>query len=188
MGVISGIGNLGKAGFNKATNFISAHGGKKAWDFLSPHLNKVKDSMIDDGKTIASAAKWVGSKAWGATKAIGKGIMTGAEFLNDVDSTYLGGHGKKALLHVASNYVADKLGSGDLMSKDTARNIVDKIGDSVNSIIDKHAMKRSATGMPSRYGNKRPVSGEGTSIGTSFKDLANTNPYANSLHTSVSHW
>lgn len=184
MGLIRIAGNTINRGVKKAGNFIANHGGRNIWNKTSPVLQTAGKLFGEDVKDVYNAAKWVGGKAWGATKAVGRGALNAANAANEFDDKYLGGAGKQAIATGARNlaYATVKKFNPDL-DDDVIKGYVDPGFNQVSKYINDKVKKKG-------YSNKIYNLGKGNAnngLGVSFQN-AYINPYPNELYANVSHW
>ena len=184
MGLIRIAGNGINSGVKKVGNFIANHGGRNIWNKTSPILQTAGKLFGEDVKDVYNAAKWVGGKAWGATKAVGRGALNAANAANEFDDKYLGGAGKQAIATGVRNlgYAAVKKFNPDL-SDDAIKGYVDPGYNQVSKYINDKVRKKG-------YSNKIYDIGKGNAnngLGVSFQN-AYTNPYSNAANSGLSHW
>ena len=184
MGLIRIAGNTINRGVKKAGNFIANHGGRNIWNKTSPVLQRAGKLFGEDVKDVYNAAKWVGGKAWSATKAVGMGALNAANAANEFDDKYLGGAGKQAIATGARNlaYATVKKFNPDL-DDDVIKGYVDPGFNQVSKYINDKVKKKG-------YSNKIYNLGKGNAnngLGVSFQN-AYINPYPNELYANVSHW
>ena len=184
MGFIRIAGNTINSGVKKVGNFIANHGGRSIWNKTSPILQGTGKLIGEDIKDVYNAAKWVGGKAWGATKAVGRGALNVANATNEFDDKYLGGAGKQALATGARNlaYAAVKKFNPDL-GDNTIKGYVDPGFNQVSKFISDKVKRKG-------YSDKIYDLSKGNGnngLGVSFQN-AYRNPYSNAAHSGVSHW
>lgn len=184
MGFIRIAGNTINSGVKKVGNFIANHGGRSIWNKTSPILQGTGKLIGEDIKDVYNAAKWVGGKAWGATKAVGRGALNVANATNEFDDKYLGGAGKQALATGARNlaYAAVKKFNPDL-DDNTIKGYVDPGFNQVSKFISDKVKRKG-------YSDKIYDLSKGNGnngLGVSFQN-AYRNPYSNAAHSGVSHW